>query len=644
MRSEDGMSSEATKTEEIAMPTLNWGHVADLLQPLISVLQKHLMDIKDTYQIKKQCLQLSVACINFVTSYYTRWQAQVSVSAVVSLQSAEDYVTNILEPCWSGFGFQVIFSRLSNHSQLLSPTKPWETTPSVPDLRCSELTESQHPILTPGTPYGLVTAILRQIHTLGTIHHGLQAKILPWILNHKDVWIYLQKTASSTSHLRGNHFTKFENLLQYFFLKLCCMSEPGQLNLDLSVIQRLTLTLLTRLHYGCEHLVHDLLSTTLFSPKLWRLDGDEEAYGALADLRLSDRQQMTQVTSDAPVPNKDLIQQCHVRLNTYRATYLKSFSHSEGMVHRSRYCMTMTPLQTQKFFSPRCGECLMPYDWMFVPLIDLYNQFTSVGGDVQNALSASQLDTVTAVLQWIYLLEICQGDKMDAISVTLKVSRIMCTFLTGNDLFLDGTVHCYLEALLQRYTTPALLQKLNFEEEIPGLVSFYDLYVALLQHYEAVSFGDSLFGCYLLLPLQQKHALQLRKSIWVEYTGVLRTLYLPVKELLIPIEGFLVPEETDVELIRLYVEGLLSGRVQPRWCPVLYLTAVHHVNRFCYTQDGQHTQLKKQMLREILKSQQEVKQHILYYKTANVNQSYGMELYGTLPPLRQKLLLQLEQN
>jgi len=58
----------------------------------------------------------------------------------------------------------------------------------------------------------------------------------------------------------------------------------------------------------------------------------------------------------------------------------------------------------------------------------------------------------------------------------------------------------------------------------------YCRFTALLQQYEAVSFGDSLFACYLLIPLQQRHSIQYRKAIWTEYTGVLRTLSLPLKE------------------------------------------------------------------------------------------------------------------
>ena len=52
----------------------------------------------------------------------------------------------------------------------------------------------------------------------------------------------------------------------------------------------------------------------------------------------------------------------------------------------------------------------------------------------------------------------------------------------------------------------------------------------LLQQYEAVSFGDSLFACYVLIPLQQKHNLHLRKAVWTENCGILRILNLPLKE------------------------------------------------------------------------------------------------------------------
>ena len=69
-------------------------------------------------------------------------------------------------------------------------------------------------------------------------------------------------------------------------------------------------------------------------------------------------------------------------------------------------------------------------------------------------------------------------------------------------------------------------------------------YMLLLEQFEAVSFGDSLFACYLLLPLQQKHDLLLRKAVWGEHVGVLRALFVPIKQ----VSYFLVLSIVETEL------------------------------------------------------------------------------------------------
>ena len=51
-----------------------------------------------------------------------------------------------------------------------------------------------------------------------------------------------------------------------------------------------------------------------------------------------------------------------------------------------------------------------------------------------------------------------------------------------------------------------------------------------LEQYEAVSFGDPVFGLFLLLPLQQRHDVMLRKAVWGERRKILRTLRLPLNE------------------------------------------------------------------------------------------------------------------
>ena len=59
-------------------------------------------------------------------------------------------------------------------------------------------------------------------------------------------------------------------------------------------------------------------------------------------------------------------------------------------------------------------------------------------------------------------------------------------------------------------------------------------------------------------------------------------------------------------MLRLYYQSLFGESLRHTWSPVLYLIAVHHVNRFMYTQDGTHTKLKRTMLTQILRAKNQV--------------------------------------
>jgi len=48
--------------------------------------------------------------------------------------------------------------------------------------------------------------------------------------------------------------------------------------------------------------------------------------------------------------------------------------------------------------------------------------------------------------------------------------------LSGSDVFLDATVHCYLSELLRLYCKPTYLDRMDFSQPVPGLASFHDLY------------------------------------------------------------------------------------------------------------------------------------------------------------------------
>lgn len=648
-RSQEGQSMEVESSEFVAMPIINWGHVADLLHPVSRSLNKMMNYIKDNYQFQKIDLCCVTACLNFVTSYYSRLTNQPEQNTVHYLQQIETYCNDILLPCWRTIGFRTIFERLSKFSNILNPPeeKRREYVDSLPSLGCSSVKEEEMlPVVCRGSPFGFVTALLRQIYSLCQIHKGLHDKVIPLVLEDVDILSYMKKVAGcKQGTLHSNYFTRFENLLQYYFLKLAVTGD-NIVKLDTSVLQCLTLRLLTRLHHGDEYLAHDLLSAVVFRTSLWSNPTEEEALSSLENMRLSDVSHLRSATQEEiSFTCTQLTATARTQLLGIRATYIKAFSYFEKEAFQSRAVFLSNPHEVKTFLTSSTEELLLPSDWMYMPLIYLYNHFSSVGAEVQNALSVMETETISNVLKWIFLLERDQPLLMSAISITLKISRLMCTFLTGNDLFLDKTIHCYLAAFLREYTKPTYLDQMNFTENIPGLLSFYDFFITVLHQFEAVSFGDSLFGCYILIPLQQKHGLELRKSIWTEQRGILRTLYLPVKEMLIPVERYLFPEETNTELIRLYYECLMSLTVRPRWAPVLYLVAIHHVNRFMYTQDGKHTKLKNAMLKEALNgTNKDLCHHLLYYKQADVSHDFGMAFYETLPPIRQQLIDSLQSS
>ncbi|XP_062617830.1 RNA polymerase II-associated protein 1-like [Saccostrea cucullata] len=633
-------------SDQNLLPSVTWSQITDVSQIVLDVCHKCLKNLENTYQHKKFNLDYEVSCLNFMASYISSWSSHKSFDPVAGLQSIEKIFTDVLEPLIKSLGFQAVISSLCSCSSFLHPEHQLkrEYADNLPGLGLrindGHLIE---PCLQEYSPFGMVGAVLRVLCITSQVHKGLQAKIADLISSEGHLLTYQRKMANCPRSTSSCHFNKYEDLVMYFFIKLVTSNPASEKTAPL--VQKLMLRLMTQLQHGDEFLVHDLLSTVMFSPNVWKQDKDEMT-SSLENLQLSDAVHLCSVTQEQVTVNQtQLVAATLSQLVPIRATYLQALSSHQKMAIHSRHRFLMQALEVQNLVSSTPAETLLPLDWMYLPLIDLYNRFSSVGADVQDALSKTEVSMVTSVLRWVYLLEKSQPQVTESVSPTLRVSRVMCTFLTGNDLFMDKTVYLYLAALLREFSTPRLLGQLNFDEQIPGIVSFYDLYSALLQQFEAVSFGDSLFSCYILLPIQQKHDLQLRKALWMEHSGILRYMHISLKEIPIPLDNFLNPEESDVELIRLYFQNLLSRRLQFHWSPLLYLIAIHHVNRFIYNQDKKHSRLKHGMILQTIKSHhKELCQHLLHYKMVDLEKDSGIELYRELPQIRRGLLEQVKSE
>ncbi|XP_048259249.1 RNA polymerase II-associated protein 1-like [Haliotis rufescens] len=642
VRSHDSSAMETERSEEVISPDVNWSHVAGLFQPITSCVQCVLEDIRDNYQFKKCDLHFGTSCVNFLATFYQQVQKQASYSPVECLQEVEEFCCKSLLPCWKSLGLKTILRDLSQHSNLLSPPESasQEVAPCLVELLASHPDEDfTVPVLRSDSPYGFLTALLRLLHILCQLHKGIIDKILVDVIQDEDLMGYMKKVSrNKPSCLVDNYFTRHENYLQYYFLKLAAL-KPGP---GMSVLHRCSLHLLSRLPDGDEYLAFDLLSTTIFSPDFLP-DGKEDGLACedLEEMKLGETSQLKSATQrEITASRGQLLREVYTRLPGIRATYLTAFSASQQAVTASKNRLAYNTAHTDCLMTSSSGGGVLPRDWMYLPLIQLYVKASAPGSWIQDSVPPHLVSMASDVLYWGYVLECWRPHILGVVSTTLKVTRVMCAFMAGNDLFLDRCVSSYLAALLQEYTKPAALDRLDFTENIPGLSSFYDLFSELLQQYESVSFGDSLFACFVLLPLQRRHGVQMRRLVWGEKAAVLRTFMVPLKQVVIPIERFLEPDESDLPLLHLYFQCLISQTVRPMWAPIMYLTAVHHVNRFLYYQADRHHQgTRDKLWRQLMAcKQEEVKHHVLYYKMADVEQEYGMTFYTQLPAIRQNVV------
>lgn len=178
---------------------------------------------------------------------------------------------------------------------------------------------------------------------------------------------------------------------------------------------------------------------------------------------------------------------------------------------------------------PVAKEPLLPTDWPFLPLIQLYHR----ASDSPSGLPpADTVGTAMRALQWVLVLESWRPQALRAVPPAARLARLMCVFLVDSELFRETPIQRLVAALLARLCQPEVLPNLNLDCPLPGLTSFPDLYANFLEHFEAVSFGDHLFGALVLLPLQRRFSVTLRLALFGEHVGALRALGLPLTQVL----------------------------------------------------------------------------------------------------------------
>uniref|UniRef100_A0A4W6FF74 RNA polymerase II associated protein 1 n=1 Tax=Lates calcarifer TaxID=8187 RepID=A0A4W6FF74_LATCA len=616
-------------------PPVSWGHVTGLQTSLLGHLKGFVKCLDNPLQ-KDSGLALIPAYLLYLEAYYHQLSRQNCFKPVETLQELEQLTSEVLLPLFSHHVVQSLIKNLRSSSvvcNVQSSHQSPEITPSLPGLACPGWRDRPG-LVVPSSPFPLLTGLGLLLQTITGIHKGLSCKFTALLLS-EPVMGYLRSCSQASptlSHTRA-WLLRHEHHLLYLLLRLAHRLVPiePQVATQASLYHQVALVLLLWLLPGSEYLAHELLSTVIFNKDFLSEghSGGPEAV-ELGELKLHEETQ--HCTSPSLQTVGALLREACVQLPSIRGCYLTHLAHLESSVLVSRDAFCGRNPWINSLFLPELTGPTLPSDWPFLPLVRL----------AVEELPQGALQAVTHCLQWLLLLEVWREEALKVIPPIAKLARLSCVFLCSSDLFLERPVQKLTWGLFRLLTRRSRLDILDLNVPPPGLASFQDLYSALLAQYEAVSFGDRLFGCWVLLPLQRKYSATMRLAVFGEHVGMLRSLGVTLEQLSVPIERFTSPPEDSLPLLRLYFRSLVTGTLRLCWCPVLYVVALSHVNSFIFSQDAAAQEVeaaRHSMLRKIYYLTDEVlRNHLLLFRLPQRHSEFGFDMYEQLPPIRAKRL------
>ncbi|KAJ8353581.1 hypothetical protein SKAU_G00211480 [Synaphobranchus kaupii] len=618
-------------------PPVEWSHVTGLQPSILGWLKGCVRVLEEPAQ-RESVLILLPPQLLYLGAFYSQLSSQSCFRPVECLQELEALTMEVLLPLLSnqathsGIDCLRSFSVLCNPQSCLDP----ESIPSLPQWGCS----GGRSLAGSSSPLPFLMALCHLLHTVTSIHRGIARKFSPLLLS-DPLLAYLRACCQARPTLShaSTWLLRHEHHFLYQLLKLAHSLVPidSEVAKHASLFHEVSMAMVSWLLPGSEHLAHDLLATMVFNLDFipeGHTGGPEAA--DLSELQLQD-------CSPPAHHLGPLLRDACVQLPSLRGCYLSHLAHLEPLVLRSQNAhLGRTPCVTSRLL-PEASGPMLPSDWPFLPLVSLYERTGGAGGgDDVESLPPGSVESVTHCLQWLLVLESWREGALRAVPPAAKLVRLSCLFLCSSDLFLDRLVQRLGWGLLRALTRPAQLGALDLEGPLPGVASFHDLYEALLAQFEAVSFGDPLFGCVLLLPLQRRFSATMKLAVFGEHVGLLRSLGVSLRQLPVPLERYTSPPEDSLPLLRLYFRSLVTGSLRQAWCPVLYAVALVHLNAFIFSQEPSLQELdaaRRSLLRKTYYLKDEVlKTHLLLFKQPRQESELGFEMYDHLPLIRARRL------
>lgn len=197
------------------------------------------------------------------------------------------------------------------------------------------------------------------------------------------------------------------------------------------------------------------------------------------------------------------------KLNEWKEIYLETLV----IPHRVMISPVDVNLTLPSYSTP-----ILPLDWPYLLLKSILNKYLKQN-EVSNIQEFSHSDVITVTFNFVELLE---KSNLQITSLTEKLMYLMIAFMGPNSEFLEPHMKVLLKRHVEAFFEQCSDTKLDFDGQFEGKSKFENLYVLFLDHFQAASYGDDMFGALVMVPLAQKYDPKWRKIVWSEHASVLR--------------------------------------------------------------------------------------------------------------------------
>lgn len=576
------------KAEVLKPPELAWDDLSDLRHLVETCLTKWLTQLARSSETTFSALRLIGSCCIFLDAYYVKWKDQVSYSSEVykKIQNLHD---NILSPVLNSSAFRRLIDALPSHSSLVSDLVPGtERDPNnLGSLGCITFGGEVIPLLRPSSPHPMLLPLSNLLVSLHTLHPTLEDHPTRTFLDSRYMSAYLEKVCQSCQRLSSQWLTRIEaqficNVLQLASLKGCSRRQ---------LYHETAMCMMACIHKGDEHLIKVLLSSVICAAEF--TSDLTEMSTHVGDLALNDYEPLKSPAIIQPVLSpiqltKNICQSLKSIESELVSSLVTKREYNASAVLKSGVPFIINGITISQTEFP----LVLDKYWPVNPIKHVFKtsqqslQPRQQEAEVQHSSDQSSpedLLTVTRCLQMAYLaLKHRRNITLNTTTVTAWIQHLSLVFLVANDMFLDANISSYLQGCIIELLRNKGYVNQDVNSRPEGFDSLISWYRRMLEQFMGVSYGDSTFALFLLIPLQQYWPVDYRKMLWGDMFDALQFFRLTPEQVeqFIPIKQFLEPDEEDDGMIIKYRSGIGSGIVTAARNTFFQRVAAHHVRQY----------------------------------------------------------------